>query len=33
LTVNTRVFVRAGRNLEGGIEAYQVVWGEIAGVQ
>jgi hypothetical protein len=27
------VFVRAGRNLEGGIEAYQVVWGEIAGVQ
>jgi len=33
LTVNTRVFVRAGRNLEGGVEAYQVVWGEIAGVQ
>jgi hypothetical protein len=33
LTVNTRVFVRAGRNLEGGIEAYQVAWGEIAGVQ
>jgi hypothetical protein len=33
LTVNTRVFVRAGRNLDGGIEAYQVVWGEIAGVQ
>ena len=33
LTVNTRVFVRAGRNLEGGIEAYQVVWGEIAGVR
>ena len=33
LTVNTRVFVRAGRNLEGGLEAYQVVWGEIAGVQ
>ena len=31
--VNTRVFVRAGRNLEGGIEAYQVMWGEIAGVQ
>jgi len=30
--VNTRVFVRAGRNLEGGIEAYQVMWGEIAGV-
>jgi hypothetical protein len=33
LTINTRVFVRAGRNLEGGIEAYQVVWGEIAAVQ
>jgi hypothetical protein len=33
LIVNTRVFVRAGRNLEGGIEAYQVVWGEIAGVR
>jgi hypothetical protein len=31
--VNTRVFVRAGRNLEGGIEAYQVMWGEIANVQ
>jgi hypothetical protein len=30
--VNTRVFVRAGRNLEGGVEAYQVMWGEIAGV-
>ena len=33
LAVNTRVFIRAGRNLEGGIEAYQVMWGEIAGVQ
>lgn len=33
LTINTRVFVRAGRNLEGGLEAYQVVWGEIAGVR
>ena len=33
LTINTRVFVRAGRYLEGGIEAYQVVWGEIAGVR
>lgn len=29
LLVNTHVFVRAGRNLEGGVEAYQVVWGEI----
>ena len=31
--VNTRVFVRAGPNLYGGIEAYQVMWGEIVGVQ
>ena len=31
--VNTRVFVRAGPNLDGDIEAYQVMWGEIAGVQ
>jgi hypothetical protein len=31
LAVNTRVFVRAGPNLEGGIEAYQVMWGEIVG--
>lgn len=33
LGVNTRVFIRAGRNLDGGIEAYQVMWGEIAGMQ
>jgi hypothetical protein len=33
LEVNTRVFVRAGQNLEGGIEAYQVMWGDILGVQ
>jgi hypothetical protein len=26
---NTRVFVRGGLNLEGVIEAYEVVWGEI----
>ena len=26
---STRVFVRAGRNLDGEIEAYEVVWGEI----
>jgi hypothetical protein len=26
---NTRVFVRAGKDLEGEIEAYQVSWGEI----
>jgi hypothetical protein len=31
--VNTRVFVRAGPNLYGGIEAYQVMWGEILSVQ
>ncbi len=29
LAVNTRVFIRAGRNLEGDLEAYQVIWGEI----
>jgi hypothetical protein len=29
--VNTRVFVRAGPNLYGGIEAYQVMWGDILG--
>jgi hypothetical protein len=26
---NTRVFVRAGPNLDGEIEAYEIVWGEI----
>lgn len=31
--VNTRVFVRAGPNLYGAIEAYQVMWGEIVEVQ
>jgi hypothetical protein len=25
----TRVFVRAGKNLDGEIEAYEIVWGEI----
>jgi hypothetical protein len=29
LKPNTRVYVRAGRNLDNEIEAYQVVWGEI----
>lgn len=29
LQVNTRVFVRAGRNLENEVEAYQVIWGDI----
>ncbi len=28
-TVNSRVFIRAGRNLDGDLEAYQVVWGDI----
>jgi hypothetical protein len=31
--VNTRVFVRAGPTLYGGIEAYQVMWGQIVEVQ
>jgi len=31
--VNTRVFVRAGPNVYGGIEAYQVMWGDIVEVQ
>jgi hypothetical protein len=29
LKLNTRVFVRAGRNLDDEIEAYQVIWGQI----
>ena len=29
LEVNTRVFIRAGKNLDDDIEAYQVVWGDI----
>ena len=29
LSPETRVFVRAGKNSNGQIEAYQVVWGEI----
>jgi hypothetical protein len=29
LRVNTRVFVRAGKNFDGEVEAYSVVWGEI----
>ena len=29
LQPNTRVFIRAGKNLDNHIEAYQVVWGEI----
>ena len=29
LQVNTRIFVRAGRNLDREFEAYEVIWGEI----
>jgi hypothetical protein len=29
LRANTLVFVRAARNLDGEVEAYQVIWGEI----
>jgi hypothetical protein len=29
LRVNSTVFVRGGKSFEGGIEAYQVVWGDI----
>jgi len=31
--VNTRVFVQAGPNLYGGIEAYKVMWGDILDTQ
>lgn len=31
LQVNTRVYIRAGRNFEDQLEAYQVVWGQLAG--
>jgi hypothetical protein len=31
LSVNTRVSIRCGRNLDNEIEAYQVIWGEIEG--
>jgi hypothetical protein len=33
LAVNTRVFVRAGRALDGDVEAYQVMWGDVVGAQ
>lgn len=29
LSANTRVFIRAGRNFEGDLEAYHVIWGDI----
>jgi hypothetical protein len=31
LSVNTRVFIRGGKNFENELEAYQVIWGEIHG--
>jgi hypothetical protein len=31
LAVNTRVFIRGGKNFEDDLEAYQVIWGEIPG--
>jgi hypothetical protein len=31
LAVNTRVFIRGGKNFENSLEAYQVMWGEIDG--
>ena len=31
LSVNTRVFIRGGKNFENDLEAYQVIWGEIPG--
>ena len=30
--INKHVFVRAGRNVQGALEAYQVMWGEILAV-
>jgi len=33
LPVNTHIFVRAGHNLEGLLEAYQVIWGDIVAPQ
>jgi hypothetical protein len=29
LRPNTKVFLRAGKNLDGQLEAFQVVWGDI----
>lgn len=31
LAVNSRVFIRAGKNFENKLEAFQIVWGEISG--
>ena len=32
LRVNTHVFIRAGKTIEGALEAYQIIWGEILDV-
>jgi hypothetical protein len=29
LPINTRVFIRAGKNLDDDVEAYQIIWGDI----
>ena len=29
LQLNTRVYVRGSQNLDGELEAYQIVWGEL----
>ena len=31
LGVNTRVFIRGGRNIDNQLEAYQIIWGDIGG--
>ncbi|MGH9627714.1 MAG: hypothetical protein ACRD7E_05155, partial [Bryobacteraceae bacterium] len=31
LNVNTRIFIRGGKNLDNEVEAYQIIWGKIAG--
>ncbi len=33
LDINTHVFIRAGRNVDGDLEAYQIMWGELLGPQ
>lgn len=33
VAVNTRVFIRGGKNFENDLEAFQVVWGQIEGPQ
>ena len=33
VAVNTRVFIRGGKNFENNLEAFQVIWGQIDGPQ